>query len=258
MKQIQSKIILRSKILCLVALAALALTACQSAAVSETPKDASGDSTAKANAVAADAQTVLVDSLKSLQTAESWVADAVTSNDVAPQANAKILIRYSAPDRFQIETEAAGNIMQIISIGADTFLQINGKWQKAPASANLGQMIGNWREMFSAEKLRAFRNIRFVGKETTEGKELAVYTYEIDQQAAMTDEMKKDMTDEMKTRLAEVQAENTAKIWIDESSKLPSRMEMTMKMTKPQAITQKMAVNYRYDEAVNIEAPKLK
>lgn len=254
MKQIPSKIFCVGAVL----LAFLALTACQSAAVSETPKESGGGSAPQQNVAAPDAQTVLVGSMKSLQAAESWVADAVTSNDSAAQANSKILVKYSAPDRFQIETDAAGNKMQIISIGADTFLQMNGKWQKAPASANMGQMLGNLREMFSAEKMRGFRNIQFAGKETVGGKELAVYTYEIDQQAAMPDEMKKNMTDEMKARLAEVEAENTAKIWIDQANNLPTKMEMTMRMTKPQAVTQKMAVNYQYDEAVNIEAPKLK
>jgi len=121
----------------------------------------------------------------------------------------------------------------------------------------MGQMINGWRDMFSDEKLAAFKNIEFVGSETIDGKELSVYTYEIDQQAAMPDELKKQMTEEMKARLAEMESENKAKIWIDRKSKLPSKMELTLKMSKPQQMTQTMSVNYIYDSEIKIEAPTL-
>ena len=249
---------IQSKIFCAALLAALTITACKSASDAGNSAQSGGSgSTAKSAVDSADPKTVLVSSMKSLQSVDSWVADIDNSNDSSPMANAKMQVKYSAPDNFQIETETAGNKMQIISVGNETFVQTNGKWQKAPASINMGQMMGSWREMFSDEKMAAFKNIESAGTETIDGRELSVYTYEIDQQAAMPDAVKKQMTEEMLAKMAEVKSENRAKIWIDREKNLPARMEMTMKMSQPREMTQKMAVNYRYDETVKIEAPKL-
>jgi len=233
------------------------MTACKSETVGENLKESGGNSASKETIADSDPKTALVGSMKSLQEAESWVADVDTSNDVSPQANVKMQVKYSAPDSFQIETESGANKMKMISVGGDTFIQTNGKWQKTPASVNSGQMMNNWREMFSDRKLAAFKNIEFAGKETIDGKELSVYTYEIDAEAAMPDELKKQMTDEMKTKIAEMRSENKAKIWIDDEKNLPFRMETILKMSKPQEMTQKMSVNYKYDGEVKIEAPKL-
>ena len=148
--------------------------------------------------------------------------------------------------------------MQVIAVGGKTYIQMGGKWQEAPASINMAEMINKWKDMFGEDKMDALKNIQSAGKETVDGKELAVYTYEIDQQAAMPEEMKKDMTDEMKKKVAEMKSENKAKIWIDEVKNLPVKMDMTMKMSAPKETTSKVSVNYRYDEDVKIEAPKLK
>jgi len=249
--------LIQSKIFCVAVLAFLAMTACKSETVGENHKESGTGSASKQTAADLDPKAVLLSSMKSLQEVKSWVADVDSLNDVSPQATMKMQVKYDAPDNFQIETESGANKLQMISVGGETFLQTNGKWQKAPASVNMGQMINNWREMFNDQKLAAFKNIEFAGKETIDGKELSVYTYEIDQAAAMPDEVKKQMTDEMKARLAEMQSENKVKIWIDQEKNLPFRMEMTLKMLKPQEMTQKMSVNYKYDQEVKIEAPKL-
>ncbi len=250
--------LIQSKIFCVALLGALTITACKSATDAGNSAQSGGGSTAKSSVAAdADPKTVLINSMKSLQTVDSWVADIDNSSEGLSMGNAKMQVKYAAPDNFQIETETAGNKMQIISVGKDTFMQTGGKWQKAPDSVNMGQMMGSWREMFSDEKMAAFKNIESAGTETINGKELSVYTYEIDQQAAMPDEVKKQMTEEMLAKMAQVKSENRAKIWIDREKNLPARMEMTMKMSQPQQMTQKMAVNYRYDEAVKIEAPNL-
>lgn len=250
--------IMQSKILLISVSAFLALTACQSETALQNPEESGGNAAVKKTVADSDPQTILLGSMKSFQEVKSWIADVESSNDVSPQGEMKMQIKYSAPDNFQVEGTAAANEMRIISVGEETFLQMNGKWQKAPASANMGQMINNWREMFSDQKLAALKNIQFAGKETIDGRELSVYTYEIDAQAAMPDEVKNKMTDEMKARLNEMQSENKAKIWIDTEKNLPFKMETTMKMSKPQELTQKMSVNYKYDQAVQIKAPKLK
>jgi len=137
-------------------------------------------------------------------------------------------------------------------------MQMGGKWQEAPSSLNMAELINKWKGMFGEDKLNAFKNMQSAGKETIDGKELAVYTYEIDQDAAMPDEMKKDMTDEVKKKLAEMKSESKAKVWIDEAKNLPAKMDMTIKMSTPKEVTQNISVNYNYDADVKIEAPKLK
>ena len=253
---------LQYKILCVAALAFIAMTACKSANISETAKEGGSDSaagsTAKETSASSDPKTVLVGSMKGLQDQKSWIAEVDNSNDTTPQSNMKMQIKYSAPDSFQIENNMAGNKMQIIAVGGKTYMQMGDKWQEAPASVNMGQMINNWKDMFSDEKLAAFKNVQFVGKETVDGKELSAYTYEIDQDKAIPEEAKSKMSDDVKAKIAEMQSESKAKVWIDEAKKLPAKMEMTMKMSKPKEMTQKLAVRYIYDQEVKIEAPKLK
>lgn len=249
---------LQYKILCVAMLAFSAMTACKSASVGETPKETASSSTSKETIVNSDPKAVLAGSMKAIQDQKSWIAEVDNSNDAAPQMDAKMQIKYSAPDSFQIENNAAGNKMQMIAVGGKTYIQMGGKWQEAPASVNIGQMINNWKEMFSDEKLAAFKNIRFVGKETVDGKELSAYTYEIDQVKAMPEEVTNEMNDEAKAKLAEMQSENKARVWIDETKNLPAKMEMTMKMSKPKEMTHKISVRYIYDQEVKIEAPELK
>ena len=245
------------KIFFVAVLAVAGMSACKSATVGGNSTDASGSTVATKESTETDPKAILISSMKNLQDVKTWVADVDTSSDASAQSAVKMQVKYAAPDNFQIVTESGVNKMQMISIGKDAFIEANGKWQKAPPSVNIGQMINNWKEMYSEEKLAALKNIQPAGKETVNGKELSVYSYDIDQQAAMPEEAKKQMTDEMKAKLAEVQSENKAKIWIDREKNLPVKLEMTMKMTKPQQVTQNMSVNYIYDREVKIEAPKL-
>lgn len=252
--------IIQSKKLCVAALAFLAMTACKSAAVGENTKVSTGNTvlTAKETFADSDPKTVLINSMKNLQQTKSWIVDVDTSNDAVSQGNSKMRIKYSAPENFHIENETAGNKMQMIAVGGKTYVEMGGKWKESPTSSYIPEIINNFKEMFDDQKLRAFKNIEFAGKETINGRELSAYTYEIDQEQAMPDDMKKQMTDEARAKIAEMQTENKAKIWIEAGRNLPARMEMTMKMTKPQQVTQKMTVDYTYDQQVKIEAPTLK
>lgn len=237
------------------------MTGCKTAGVGENSGNSAVNTASvskETTATSSDPKESLVNSMKNMQDAKAWIADVDMSGDSMPQGNMKMQVKYAAPESFQIETNMAENKIQIVSVGGKTYMQMNGRWQEAPSSINMGQMINQWKEMFDAKKVDAFRNVQLAGKETVNGRELAVYTYEIDQQAAIPEEMKKDMNEEAKARLAEMKSENTAKVWIDEAKKLPVKMDMTMKMSKPKEMTQKVSVNYKFDEEVKIEAPKLK
>lgn len=253
---------IQSKFLCVAALAFLAISGCKTAGISETSGNSAVNSGsvsgAKETTASADPKTALISSMKNMQDAKSWIADVEMSGETMPQGNMKMQVKYAAPDSFQIETNMAENKMQIVSVGGKTYMQMGGKWQQAPSSVNMGEMINRWKEMFDSKKMDAFKNIQSAGKETVDGKELAVYTYEIDQQAAMPEEMKKEMSDEVKAKLAEMKSESTAKVWIDEAKNLPAKMDMTMKMSAPKETTQKFSVKYTFDQPVNIEAPSLK
>ena len=249
-----------SKFLCVSALSLLAITGCKTVAVNENSAASSVSSTAdsKSTAANADPKAVLGSAMKNMQTQQSWIADVEMSGDTMPQGSAKMNIKFAAPDSFQMNNEMSGTKMQMIAVGGKTYIQMNDKWQEAPSSVNTAEMINKWRGMFDPEKMDAFKNIQFAGKETIDGKELAVYTYDIDQQAAIPEEMKKDMTVEQKAELAKVQSENKAKLWIDESKNLPAKMDMAMKMSQPQQLSQTISVKYDFDQPVKIEAPKVK
>ena len=251
---------MQSKKLCVAVLGFLAITACRTATVSENSQELTGNSATLAREAAPDSdpKAILTDSMKNLQQTKSWIVDVDTSNDAMPQGDSKMRIKYSAPENFHMENETAGNKMQIIAVGGKTYIEFGGKWKESPSSSYMPQMINNFKEMFDDQKLRAFKNIEFAGKEMINGRELSAYTYEIDQEKAMPDDMKKQTTDEARAEIAEMQAENKAKIWIEAGKNLPARMEMTMKVVKPRQITQKMTIDYTYDQEVKIEAPALK
>ena len=253
-----------TKILCAAVLAFSVLTACKLiAGSSKTAKDPDGSSATnsaagfKETAANADAKTALVSSMKNFQNVKTWIAEVDAFNDAVPSDDAKGQIKYVAPDRFQLESQSANRTMHIIAIGGKFYEQADGKWQEASDSFIAEHFINNFKGMFSDQELATFKNIESAGEATVDGKDLAVYTYEIDRKKEMSEETKKKLSDEAKAKIAELQSENKAKIWIDEGANLPAKMEMTMKMSDPQKTTLKFALRYIYDQEVKIEAPEL-
>lgn len=202
-----------------------------------------------------DPKDVIAGALRNLQTAESWAAEVETLTDAAPQADTKMEIEYAAPDLFHLENNSGGSQFEVIMIGADNYLLNNGKWQKAPAGMNMSQMVNNWKQMYNPENTKAFKDVQFVGEETANGKQTLVYSYRIEPLAGMSDEAKSQMTEAAKTQIADMN--NTAKIWIDHEKRLPVKIEMTTRMTKPKEMTSKLNFDYKFDGKVKIEAPAL-
>ncbi len=261
---------IQSKFICITFLSWLAISGCKIAGTNESPANSTANSTAssaansatsnafsKETAASSDSKDGLFSSMKNMQNAKFWVADVDVSGDSMPQSNVKMNIKYAAPDSFQMENNMAGNKMQIIAVGGKTYMQIDGKWRQAPSGINMGEMMTKWKDMFDENRFKSFKNVQSAGKETLNGKEMAVYTCEIEQDQAMPEAMKKEMSDEAKARLNEIKAQNSAKIWVDEEKNLPARLEMTVKTTQPKETTGKINVDYKFDEEVKIVAPKL-
>lgn len=253
---------IKSKFIFIAALSFLMLSGCKMGDTNENaanPAANSATSTSSSGsnetAPSSNPRDALFGALKNMQDEKSWVADVDVSGDSMPQANAKMNIKYAAPDSFQMENDMAGNKMQIIAVGGKTYVQIGGRWQQAPASVNMSEMMTKWKKMFDEDRFKSFKNVQSAGKENLNGKEMAVYTCEIEED--MPAAMKKEMSDDTKAKLDEIKSQNNAKIWIDEEKNLPARLEMTVKTTKPKETTAKINVNYNFDEDVKIEAPKL-
>ena len=258
MKPIQSKFIF------IAVLSVLAIGGCKLAGTGENPANSTASSAtstsssgSKETTVSSNPQDALFSSLKNMQNAQSWVADVDISGDSMSHPQGKMNIKYAAPDSFQMENNMAAGKMQIISVGGKTYMQMGGKWQQAPAGINMGEMINKWKDMFNENSFKSLKNVQSAGKETLNGKEMTVYTYEIDQDQAMPEEMKKEMSDDAKAKLDEIKLQNNGKIWIDKEKNMPARLEMTIKTTKPKETTAKINVDYKFDEDVKIEAPKL-
>lgn len=209
------------------------------------------------NGLSSDPKEAVIGSLKNLQQVKSWSGNMATETNVTPGVSSKADLQYLAPDKFKMEIDAGGSKMEAILIGSDVYLKLPGKdrWQKSSSNEGMGQMFNNWKDMYNDERIKAFKNVQFVGEDTVNGKKNSVYTYDIDSEAAMKEEDKAKMTDETKKMIAGM--ENKAKIWIDADKNLPSKIEITGKTMQPKEMTNKVIFDYNYDKEVKIEAPQL-
>ncbi len=252
--------IIKSKFMFIAVLSFLAVGGCKLGSTSEVAVNSTtstSSSSSKETTSSANPRDVLFGALKNMQNEKPLVADVDISGDSMSHPQGKMNIKYAAPDSFQMENDMAGNKMQIISVGGETYMQMGGKWQQSPSGINMGEMITKWKDMFNENSFKSLKNVKSDGKATLNGKEMTVYTFEIDQDQAMPEAMKKEMSDDTKAKLDEIKSQNNAKIWVDEAKNLPARLEMTVKTTKPKETTAKINVDYKFDEDVKIEAPKL-
>lgn len=84
---------------------------------------------------------------------------------------------FIAPDKFRIKTELPnGQSSEMILIGKQTFMKMGDRWQKMPI--DIGTKVPNMRETFTREGMKWFKEIKYVGEETADGKAAHLYTYD--------------------------------------------------------------------------------
>lgn len=145
------------------------------------------------------------------------------------QTEIKSQVQYAAPDRYHVRyTGGTGAGMEMIWIGKDSYMNMNGKWSKMP-TANAS--IPNLRDSFTEEGLKTLGDVKFDGEETVDGKAALAYSY-------------KNVTPVGNYPF-------TSKIWVGKDTGVPMKIyvEYTNGMLK------NMTVNYDTESKVTIEPP---
>lgn len=231
-----------------------AMMACKTATVSETSNNSSVNSVE--NSSNSEPKNALFSSFKNMENVSSWIADVEMNNDSIPQGGNKLQLKFSKPNNMQMEGTLAGNNVKLISLDGKNYMQLGGKWKELPPSANSNQMTDSFKEMSDIKNQEAFKNVQLVGKETVDGKDLMVYTYEFDKKLADSKEKGNEGKDESKSSLADTEQLIPVKIWIDEKNNLPMRINMTIKSPKSDIADNNLDIKYTYDQEFKIEAPK--
>ena len=87
----------------------------------------------------------------------------------------KSQVAYSAPDRFHVKyLGGTGGGMEMIFIGKASYMNMNGKWTKMPAS---DASLPNLRDSFTEEGLKTLSDVTFEGEDSVDGKPALVYGY---------------------------------------------------------------------------------
>jgi outer membrane lipoprotein-sorting protein len=141
----------------------------------------------------------------------------------------KSQVAYSAPDRFHVKyTGGTGAGMEMIWIGKDSYMNMNGKWTKMPASDT---SIPTLRDSFTEEGLKTLSDVTFEGEDSVNGKSALVYGY-------------KNVTPQGNYPF-------TSKIWVNQDTGVP--MKIYVEYTN--GALKNMTVNYDTESKVTIESP---
>lgn len=145
------------------------------------------------------------------------------------QTEIKSQVQYAAPDRYHVKyLGGAGAEMEMIWIGKDSYMNMNGKWSKMPAS---NASIPTLRDSFTEEGLKTLTDVKFEGEDKVDGKPALAYSY-------------KNVTPVGNYPF-------TSKIWIGHDTGVP--MKIYVEYTN--GTLKNMTVNYDTESKVTIEPP---
>ena len=147
--------------------------------------------------------------------------------DMTGSTNMRMEFEYIAPDRYHIKNAPS---MEIIIIGKNTYLKVNGNWQKSPA--NLGDSIPKMRDAFTEEGMKSLTDVEYVGEDSIDGKDALLYRYK--------GNTIKDAT------------AYDSKLWIGKDDGLPLKIEVEYPNG---GVLKQMTTIYDYDTKVTIESP---
>ncbi len=145
------------------------------------------------------------------------------------QTEIKSQVEYFAPDRYHVKyLGGTGAGMEMIWIGTESYMNLNGKWTKMPAT---NTSIPTLRDSFTEEGLKTLTDVKFEGEETVDGKPALAYSYGNVTPAG--------------------NYPFTSKIWIGQDTGLP--MKIYVEYTN--GTLKNMTVNYDVESKVTIEPP---
>jgi hypothetical protein len=146
------------------------------------------------------------------------------------QTEIKSRVEYVAPDRYRAKYMGGGpgGGMEMIWIGNQYYMSMNGKWTKAPTS---NTSIPTLRDSFTEEGLKTLTDVKFEGEDAVDGKPALAYSY-------------KNVTPAGNYPF-------TSKIWISQDKGLP--MKIYVEYTN--GALKNMTVTYDTETPVTIEPP---
>ena len=146
------------------------------------------------------------------------------------QTEMKSRVEYAAPDRFHIKYQGTGPGagMEMIYIGKQSYMNMNGKWSKMP---NSNTSIPNLRDSFTEEGLKTLTDVKFEGTDSVDGESALAYSY-------------KNVTPVGNYPF-------TSKIWISEETGLPKKIYVEY----TNGTLKNMTVTYDTETPVTIEPP---
>lgn len=137
---------------------------------------------------------------------------------------------YIAPDKFRVKTELPnGQSSEMVLIGKQTYMKIGERWQKMPV--DIGTKIPNMRETFTREGMKWFKQIKYEGEESAEGKNAYLYSYDGEAPGGGM--------------------AYSSKIWVAKSDGRPIKIKAVYKTGDMKA----MNIVYDYETKVTIEPP---
>jgi hypothetical protein len=146
------------------------------------------------------------------------------------------VIEYQAPDRLHVTftSPELGQTTELIQIGRDSWLKINGRWTKSPA-IDIGEILGIARQLTDAARIT---NASFVGNERVGSDDAAVYHFAADFSGNGAI------------------AKSDAKLWVRVVDCLPLRLESSVTTNAPGTTgTEQVVETFSKWGQVSIKAP---
>lgn len=145
------------------------------------------------------------------------------------QTEIKSQVQYASPDKFHVKyLGGTGAGMEMIWMGKDGYMNMNGKWTKMPGATT---SIPTLRDSFTEEGLKTLSDVKFDGDDSVDGESALVYSY--------------------KNTTPVGNYPFTSKIWVSKDTGLP--MKIYVEYTNGQL--KNMTINYDTKTPVTIDAP---
>jgi hypothetical protein len=162
----------------------------------------------------------------------------VTSSP-ANGASTKMLIEYSAPDRYRMTVEGAGGEagknfkMEYVIVGGATYVKLPERgWVKSPIDAS--GMIKSFRDPKMLDELTKTADVKLVGPDTLDGAPMLVYQYTQNNPMGM-------------------KVKSTAKTWLSVADGLPRKTESEGEFNGTK--TKMLMTMSDYNADIKIESP---
>ena len=141
---------------------------------------------------------------------------------------------FIPPDRLRVVTDLGDVVQEMIFIGEQGWMKAGDTWTESPISA--AQMLGQFRTAIDEFSVTA-TDVRFVGNESLNGQETAVYAYTLDMN---------------KSTVTPMDLISSAKLWVNTATGLPVQQEITGEAMGVMSTTTQVI---EYDSSITIEPP---